>query len=164
MSSLRFKIGLAGIALVVSASTALADTLILRGARVLTMDPTKPEAAAVAVVDGKIAAVGSADEMQPFLDGAKIYDLPAESLVLPGFQDSHNHLIWSATAAEDISLTDVADEAGLRAAIEPVLATLPEGAWLRGGGWSVAVYLNPSKEVLDKITGDRPARSERAHV
>jgi len=160
LSNLRFKVGLAAVALVFSTSTALTDTLILRGARVLTVDPARPEAGAVAIVDGKIAAVGSADEMQPFLDGAKIYDLPAEALVLPGFQDSHNHLIWSATAAEDISLTDVANEAGLRAAIEPVLATLPEGAWLRGGGWSVAVYLNPSKEVLDKITGDRPAYFE----
>ena len=77
--------------------------------------------------------------------------------MLPGFQDSHNHLIWSAAQAEDISLTDVSDEAGLRAAIEPALAALPEDAWLRGGGWSVAVYKEPSAAVLDKITGNRPA-------
>ncbi len=138
-------------------SAAYADTVVLRGARVLTMDDAKPEAEAVALVDGRIAAVGSAAEMEPYLKGATVYDLPADALVMPAFQDSHNHLIWSAAQAEDIDLTDVADEAGLRAAIEPVMAALPKDAWLRGGGWSVAVYKDPSAAVLDKITGDRPA-------
>src|SRR5690606_25926305 len=72
-------------------------------------------------------------------------------------QDTHNHLIWSAAQAEDISLADISDEAGLRAAIEPAMAALPEDAWLRGGGWSVAAYQNPSAADLDKVTGDRPA-------
>jgi len=138
-------------------SAAHADTIVLRGARVLTMDDVKPEAQAIALVDGRIAAVGSDADVEQFLKGAKVYDLPADALVLPGFQDSHNHLIWSAAQAEDISLTDVADEAGLRTAIEPVMATLPEDAWLRGGGWSVAVYKEPTAAALDKITGDRPA-------
>ncbi len=149
----------AGTALLLS-TAAYADTIVLRGARVLTMDDSKPEAKAVALVDGKIAAVGSEQDMEPFLKGAKVYDLPADALVLPGFQDSHNHLIWSAAQAEDISLTDVSDEAGLRAAIEPAMAALPKDAWLRGGGWSVAVYKEPSAAVLDKITGDRPAYFE----
>lgn len=144
-------------AMLLLSSTAFADTIILRGARVLTMDDSKPEASAIALVDGKIAAVGSAADVEPFLKGATVYDLPESALVMPGFQDSHNHLIWSAAQAEDISLTDVSDEAGLRAAIEPVMAALPKDAWLRGGGWSVAVYKDPSAAVLDKVTGDRPA-------
>lgn len=152
----KSKLLAAGAALLLG-SAAHADTVVLRGARVLTMDDAKPEAQAIALVDGRIAAVGSDVEVEPFFKDAKIYDLPADALVLPGFQDSHNHLIWSATQAEDISLTDVSDEAGLRAAIEPVMAALPEDAWLRGGGWSVAVYTEPSAAALDKITGDRPA-------
>jgi len=146
----------AGAVLLLS-SSAFADTIVLRGARVLTMDDSNPEAEAIALVNGKIAAVGSAADVEPFLEGATVYDLPESALVMPGFQDSHNHLIWSAAQAEDISLTDVSDEAGLRAAIEPVMAALPKDAWLRGGGWSVAVYKDPSAAVLDKITGDRPA-------
>ena len=144
-------------AMLLLSSAAFADTIVLRGARVLTMDDSKPEASAIALVDGKIAAVGSAADVEPFLKGATVYDLPESALVMPGFQDSHNHLIWSAAQAEDISLTDVSDEAGLRAAIEPAMAALPKDAWLRGGGWSVAVYKDPSAAVLDKVTGDRPA-------
>jgi len=144
-------------AMLLLSSVAFADTIVLRGARVLTMDDSKPEASAIALVDGKIAAVGTAADVEPFLKGATVYDLPESALVMPGFQDSHNHLIWSAAQAEDISLSDVSDEAGLRAAIEPVMAALPKDAWLRGGGWSVAVYKEPNAAALDKVTGDRPA-------
>jgi len=147
-------------AAVLLGSAANAETIVLRGARVLTMDDAKPEATAIALVGGRIAAVGSDADMAPHLDGARIYDLPPHALVLPGFRDSHNHLIWSATQAEDISLSDVEDEDGLRAAIEPAMAALPEDAWLRGGGWSVAVYKSPTAAALDRITGDRPAYFE----
>ena len=155
----RTSLFLACLAVPLGADAAFADgqNVVLRGARILTMDDAKPEAQAIALVDGKIAAVGSDADVAPFLKDAKVYDLPAGALVLPGFQDDHNHLIWSATQAEDISLTDVADSAGLRAAIEPVMAKLPKDAWLRGGGWSVAVYKEPSAKALDEITGDRPA-------
>lgn len=144
-------------------SAALSDTLVLRGARVLTMDAAKPEASAVAVVDGRIAAVGADADMQPFLDGATIYDLPG-ALVLPGFQDGHNHLVWSATQAEDVDLSSVTDVAGLKAPIEEKMAALPEGAWLRGVGWDITVFTNEtaSAAVLDAITGDRPAYFESA--
>lgn len=157
MPGISWKSGLLAGAVMLLGSAAHADTIVLRGARVLTMDDSKPEAQAIALVDGKIAAVGSDADVEQFLKGAKVYDLPPGTLVLPGFRDSHNHLVWSAAQAEDISLTDVADEAGLRAAIEPVMETLPEDAWLRGGGWSVAVYKEPTAAALDKITGDRPA-------
>ena len=149
----------AGITLLLGSTAVFAEdqAVVLRGARILTMDEAKPEASAIALVDGRIAAIGSDADVAPFLKGAKVYDLPADALVLPGFQDSHNHLIWSATQAEDIDLTDIGDKEGLRAAIEPAMASLPKDAWIRGGGWSVAVYPDPSAEVLDEITGDRPA-------
>ena len=68
----------ASVALLLGSTAAFADTIVLRGARVLTMDEAKPEATAIALVDGKIAAVGSEADVKPFLEGAKVYDLPAE--------------------------------------------------------------------------------------
>ena len=43
--------------MLLAASAALADTRVLRGARVLTMDQAKPEASAIAAIDDRIAAV-----------------------------------------------------------------------------------------------------------
>lgn len=143
--------------LICAGTSALAETIVLRGARVMTMDAAKPEAGAVALVDGRIAAVGSADEMAAYLKDAKIYDLPPTALVLPGFQDSHNHLIWSATEAEDISLADATDAEGLRKALDGRVAALPEGAWVRGGGWDIAAFPNPTAAMLDVLTGAHPA-------
>ncbi|HEV2506741.1 MAG TPA: amidohydrolase [Mesorhizobium sp.] len=140
-----------------TAAHAEGQALVLRGARVLTMDDRIPEVQAVAIVDGRIAAIGSADDVAPFLKGATVYDLPADALVLPGFQDSHNHLIWSATELEDINLSSVADEAGLRAAIEKGVANLPADAWIRASLWDPTALSNASATVLDAITGARPA-------
>ena len=111
MATMKLKVITAcSVVALIASCPAFAETIVLRGARVMTMDSASPEADAVAIVDGRIAAVGSASDMEPHLKGAKVYDLPADALVLPGFQDSHNHLIWSATEAEDISLADVTDK------------------------------------------------------
>lgn len=155
-STLRVT-GLAILLALGGTSGALAETLVLTGARVLTMDQARPEASAIAIVDGKIAAIGGDAEMQPFLKGSTVYTLP-DALVLPGFQDGHNHLIWSATEQQDIDLTGVTDVEGLTAAIQKGMADLPADAWIRAGGWDIsAAGLNPSAATLDTITGDRPA-------
>ena len=67
----RSGLGAAGFALLLSSVAAFAadGTVVLRGARILTMDPATPEASAIALVDGKIAALGSPDDVAPFLDG-----------------------------------------------------------------------------------------------
>lgn len=146
------------VALLLLAGVASAETIVLRGARVLTMDAAKPEAQAVAIVDGRIAAVGSAEEMASYLAGATVYDLPAGALVLPGFRDGHNHLIWSATEAGDVSFAEATDREGVREAMEAAgVASLPPDAWIRGAGWDIAAYPDPTAAVLDEFSGGRPA-------
>ncbi len=154
----RSGLGAAGLIVLFSSGAAFAEdqAVILRGARILTMDDTKPEATAIALVDGRIAAVGSDDDVAPYLDGATVYDLPADALVLPGFQDSHNHLIWSATEALDVGLWEVVDKQGVREAIETAdIDALPEGAWIRGAGWDIAAFPDANAAILDEVTGDR---------
>lgn len=165
MQRVRFAAGLfVAAAPLLSASPALADTIVLRGAHILTMDDAKPEASAIALVDGKIAAVGGDADMQPFLKGAEIYDLPAGALVLPGFQDSHNHLVWSATELEDTDLTGVANKEGLKAALEAGAAKLPAGTWLRASQWDNVALSDVGAADLDAITGDRPVYITSADV
>ena len=156
---LKSGLGAAGFVFLLSSAAALAEdqSVILRGARILTMDDTKPEASAIALVNGRIVAVGSDEDVAPYMDGATVYDLPADGLVLPGFQDSHNHLIWSATEAEDVGLWEVVDREGVREAIEAAnIDALPEGAWIRGAGWDIAAFPDASAAILDEVTGDRP--------
>ena len=58
------------LALLLDTAGALADTIALTGARVLTMVAAKPEASTIALVDGRFAAVGTEANMQPFLAGS----------------------------------------------------------------------------------------------
>ena len=153
----KTRIFAASLPLLLAASAAFADTLVLRGAHVLTMDDAHPEANAIAVVDGRIAAVGSDADMQPFLKGAEVYDLPASALVLPGFQDSHNHLVWSATELQDTDLTGVADADALKAALDAGAANLPAGAWLRAVQWDVTAF--PRQVLLISTPSSETGRS-----
>ena len=69
-----------------------ADT-VFTNTTVLTMDEENPEASALAVKGTKIAFVGSAEEAEAYIgEETKVHDLMGK-LVMPGFVDSHNHLV-----------------------------------------------------------------------
>lgn len=68
--------------------------MIFTGADVVTMNPNQPNAEAVAVKDGRILAVGSADELAQAHQGAAtdMVNLAGKTL-LPGLIDPHSHFI-----------------------------------------------------------------------
>lgn len=63
--------------------------LILIG-RVRAMDDRRTDAEAVAIADGRIVAVGTADSARTMLPGAPIVDL-GSAAILPGFVEAHGH-------------------------------------------------------------------------
>ena len=66
---------------------------------IITMEPERPRATAVAVDDGRIAAVGSLDEVRAAL-GDRPFELDerfAEKVLLPGFIEPHLHPALAAT-------------------------------------------------------------------
>ena len=66
-------------------------TLVLRNGPVFTGDPAGPTATAVAVEDGRVAAVGGDREVAPYVAGAEeVVDLRGRMLI-PGFTDAHVH-------------------------------------------------------------------------
>ena len=69
----------------------LVDILISRGS-VITMDPDRRviENGSVAVHDGKIVAVGPADEIERSYRGKKTLDARRKT-VMPGLHDLHSH-------------------------------------------------------------------------
>jgi predicted amidohydrolase YtcJ len=74
------------------AQNAKADSIYV-GGTILTMSEADPKAEAVAVKEGRIIAVGSADSIMKLKDaGTKVIDLAGRTL-LPGFIDSHGHML-----------------------------------------------------------------------
>ena len=96
-------------------NTVLADTIYL--ADVVTMVESAPAAEALAVLDGRILAVGSREQVMAHRGGAtRVVDLGARAL-LPGFIDPHSHFMaalmiasWANVAAPPVGpVTCIAD-------------------------------------------------------
>ena len=96
--------------------TPTADLLILN-ARVLTLDPGQPKATEIAVIDGKIAAVGAQGELASLRGpGTEVIDAGGGSVV-PGFSENHMHLFSGSAELVHLQLSGVHGLAALTEAI-----------------------------------------------
>ena len=75
----------------------MSDITVFPARKIVTMDPGRPVASAVAVRDGRILSVGTIESMQPWLRRYEysVDDTFADKVVLPGFIDPHTHLSQS---------------------------------------------------------------------
>jgi len=96
----------------------VADT-IYTGGPILTMDDTLPRPESVAVRDGKILKVGPLASLAAYRGAAtRVFDLQGKAL-LPGFVDSHGHVVMGGLQALSANLLAppdglVTDIAGLQ--------------------------------------------------
>ena len=89
----------------------IADT-IYSGGTILTISDTSPQAEAVAVRDRHIIAVGSMEDVNAFRgEDTETFDLNGNTL-LPGFVDSHGHMIGGGFQAMSANLLAPPDGAG----------------------------------------------------
>jgi predicted amidohydrolase YtcJ len=88
---------------VVAAAAEFADRIYL-GAAILTMEDAQPRAEALAVLKGRILAVGpKADVMRHAGIETEIVELGSRAL-LPGFVDSHGHVVGGGLQASSANL------------------------------------------------------------
>ena len=118
------------------------------------------DAEAVAVRAGRIAAVGTSDELGG-LSAERVVELEGRT-VLPGFQDAHLHPFSGGMLAVVCNLHETASAEDCLVEIERYAAENPEREWIWGDGWSMDFFPggNPDKERLDAIVPDRPVYLE----
>ncbi|MFJ6215588.1 amidohydrolase [Streptomyces sp. NPDC092296] len=133
-----------------------AADLVLTGARVrLGRDRW---AAALAVRDGRIAAVGAAADVLALAGPrTRVVHSPG-GLVVPGFQDSHNHAPFAGRNRLRLWLNDLEGRHAYLDAIAAYADAHPEEEWILGGGWAMEYFPGgtPRKEDLDAVVPDRP--------
>ncbi|MFC5911142.1 amidohydrolase [Streptacidiphilus monticola] len=130
--------------------------LIITGARVRLAADRWAEA--VAVRDGRVAALGPHDEVRA-LAGPRTEHVHAPGgLVLPGFQDAHVHTPFAGRNLLRIWLNDLPDRHAYLDAVADYARTHPDEEWITGGGWAMEHFPGgtPRKEDLDAICPDRP--------
>jgi len=152
---------LAGWLLVVLAGAAQAqpaDTILLDG-KIVTFDSAPAEA--LAVRDGRIAAIGRSADIRTLIGPAtQVIDLAGRT-VIPGLTDSHIHAIRAGltytTEVHWIGAHSIAEALDrLRAAAQ----TAPRGSWLVvAGGWveeQFAEKRRPTQAEIASVAGDHP--------
>lgn len=138
-------------------SSLKADAVWFNG-DVLTMDPARPRAQALAVAQGRILATGSDQEVLALADANTVrHDLQGQAL-MPGLIDTHAHGVWGALrdlfevyVGLSSSMPDLLD------ALAQHARSLPAGQWISGGPWH-ATWLQDQTErpshVLDRVCPD----------
>jgi predicted amidohydrolase YtcJ len=131
--------------------------MILENGVIRTMDPALATARGLAIAGDRIA--GGVGTHETALPSPTRIDLGARC-VLPGLTDSHVHFPTWAVAQRQVRLEGTRSLEEALARVAEAASGLPPGRWLRGlgwrsGDWSPAV--EPTKGVLDAVTGDRPA-------
>ncbi len=129
---------------------------ILLNANIHTLDSKNPHATALALRDGKIAAVG--DDSLRALAGphTRLVDLEGRT-VLPGLTDAHIHFEWYSIGLANVDVETETLAEALRRVAERASATPPD-QWIRGHGWNATRWGIdfPTAAQLDSAAPDHP--------
>ncbi len=135
--------------------------MIVRGARIYTLDKSHPVVSALAIKDGRIVYAG--DDPAPWI-GPSTRQIDARGrTIVPGFIDSHAHVQSLGDQIETIDLRYVKSIAEVAALARKMAASLPPGAWVRGRSWDQTNWGGrfPTADDLTRAVPDRPVYLER---
>ena len=137
--------------------TQIADLLFVNG-KVWTVDKSKPTGEAVAVLGGRILAVGTNVEIKK-LEGpnTKVIDLKGKRM-LPGFIDNHTHFMSGGFQLQSVDLRYAKNEKEFADLIKRRAEEFPK-RWMTGGDWDHDNWPGgnlPTKELIDPSTPATP--------
>jgi predicted amidohydrolase YtcJ len=138
--------------------------LVIRNAKIVTVDRQNPRSEAVAVKGEFIIAVGANIAMDPYVKAGvtRIIDAGGR-LVIPGFNDAHAH--FGPLDPDFIDLRYVTDPNVITARVRQKVAQAKPGELIRGGRWEHEMFVDkkwPTKALLDGVAPGNPVVLSRA--
>lgn len=137
-------------------------TLVAYG-RVWTGNAEQPWAESLATGPERILAVGSKSNTQPLIGpNTRVIDA-GKGLIVPGFIDSHIHLVSGGAHLTSVQLRDAATPEEFAKRIADFAEGLPASAWITGGDWDHTIWGGelPERSWIDKFTPTRPIWVQR---
>ncbi len=125
------------------------------------MDPDCPRTDAIGISGSRIAEIGSVRDLLNYkTPGTILYDMSGLT-VLPGFNDSHTHLLNYGYSLRMIDLNSCRSINELIARTSEYIKNEPlnEGQWVEGRGWDETLFENgrlPNRKDLDIISTQHP--------
>lgn len=137
-----------------------ADTLLLNG-NIITLDKTQPFASALIIDEDRIIKVGAFEDMLPHLGSeTERIDLNGKTVV-PGFIDSHIHLISLGLDMQVIDLEGVNTKSKLLDKLKKCTSKTPRNNWIKGYGFEEQkMDALPTRDELDKLFPENPVYLE----
>jgi len=132
-----------------------ADLILING-KVVTMDEARPAAEALAVVAGKIAAVGKTADIERMAGAdTRVIDLAGKTVV-PGLIESHAHLYGIGEAMMMLDLVGTESEEQIAAMVRERTAETEPGRWIRGRGWDQNDWAKKRFPTFESLTEAAP--------
>jgi predicted amidohydrolase YtcJ len=133
--------------------------LVITNANIRTMDNKRTIARSIAMLNGKIIAIGSDADTKPLVGtGTRVIDA-GEKTVLPGFNDAHVHFMETGAQLSSVDLRDAKTPEEFVRRIKDFAAKLPKGRWILGGQWDHENWTPnslPTAAMIDAVTPDNP--------
>jgi len=133
--------------------------LALIGGKILTMNPSQPNAAAIAVRKDRIVKVGASEEITQLIGkSTKVIRLNGKTVV-PGFIDTHIHVADFGRFLTWVDLRDVKSIEEFQSSIKERARRTPKGKWIIGRGWDQDFFAEkrlPTRYDLNAASLDNP--------
>lgn len=143
---------------------AITADLVVTNGNIRTMDEKRTVARSIAVLNGKIIALGSNADTKALI-GAKTRVIDARGkLILPGFNDAHVHFMPTGSQLSSVDLRDAKTPEEFVSRIKAFAAKLPKGRWILGGQWDHENWTPnnlPTAAMIDAATPDNPVYVNR---
>jgi hypothetical protein len=110
-------------------------TLVLRNGHIATVDDAKPQAQALAARGDTLVAIGTNEEIAPYVGPqTRVIDLQGRRAI-PGFIEAHGHFTGVGEARIVLNLRRVKNWDEVVAMVRTAAAEARPGEWIRGRGW-----------------------------
>ncbi|MBE7120644.1 amidohydrolase [Bacillus cereus] len=135
-----------------------ADIVISSNA-VFTGLTDKPIPAYIAIINNKIAAIGSEKDVNQLIGPNTEVHHYSDQLIMAGFHDFHLHMLFGSLAEDSVFLADARSEDEAIKMVTDFADSRPEDPWIIGFCWDSNNWDNkglPNRSALDLALPDRP--------
>ncbi len=139
--------------------------LVLMNGKIVTVDDAIPEVQALAVSGDRIVAVGSNEEIKPYItQKTEVIDLKGK-LAIPGFIDAHGHFTGLGRSKMVLNFMNIENWDKVVTMTEEAVKKAKPGEWIFGRGWHQEKWDKtpkpnvdglPFHNTLSKVSPDNP--------